>query len=126
MSDFTEFSGSILESDDSRFLNFDILYMANGGKEIEVEIQKVIKAKPGSKFENGQPIKSKFPIIVFKGEGVVTRRLWYVRQKSNRNKIGKLLGQDPKNWAGGKITLFPDPNVRWAGEKVGGIVVKSR
>ena len=124
MSDFTDYSGSILEIDDSRYLNFDILYMANGGKEIEVEIEKVEQPQPGSKFETQQPINRKFPIIHFEGEGVVTRRLWYVRQKKNLKVIGKLLGPRMENWPGGKITLYPDPNVRYAGEKVGGIVVK--
>jgi len=123
MSDFTEFSGNILESDDSRFLSFDILNMANGGEDIEVEIEKVIRAEAGSKFENGQPMNADVPIVVFKGEGVVTRRMWYVQAKTNRRRLGNLLGPIIDKWAGRKITLYPDANVGFAGRK-GGIRIR--
>jgi len=123
MTNFTEFSGNILELDDSRFLNFDILNMANGGKDIEVEIEKVIKAEAGSKFENGHPIHEDVPIVVFKGEGVVTRRMWYVQAITNQRRLGNLLGPIIDKWAGRKITLYPDPNVRFAGRK-GGIRIR--
>jgi hypothetical protein len=43
--------------------------------------------------------------------------------KSVRRILISIFGDNPKNWIGQKMTLFCDPDVTWAGVRVGGIRV---
>jgi hypothetical protein len=58
------------------------------------------------------------PIIV----GIAGHRP-YKPCKSVRRILIAVFGDNPKNWIGQKMTLFCDPEVTWAGVKVGGIRV---
>lgn len=55
-------------------------------------------------------------VIVLDGD-----RQPYKPCKSMRRLIVSIWGDRPKDWIGKKLKLFCDPNVKWAGVKVGGI-----
>lgn len=41
--------------------------------------------------------------------------------KNMRRVLGKLWGNEASKWVGGRLTLYNDPNVMWAGQPVGGV-----
>lgn len=43
---------------------------------------------------------------------------------TNAESIAALYGRETDGWIGKSITLYPDPNVMWAGKKVGGVRVR--
>lgn len=45
--------------------------------------------------------------------------------KTNTNSIAKVLGTEVRKWIDKKITLYPDPSVRFGKEEVGGIRVRT-
>lgn len=71
---------------------------------ITVEIENV------SRGDNDQPI-----VVGIKGQRP------YKPCKTMRRVLIATFGDDPKNWVGQRMTLYNDPNVMWAGVKVGGI-----
>lgn len=85
-----------------------------GGKRIAVTIDRVAVEDVGG--DNGKEEK---PVLYFRGHerGLVLNR-------TNADEITAIVG-DPETdrWAGAKVVLYVDPNVKYAGKRVGGIRV---
>ena len=64
------------------------------------------------KGDREQPIH--IDVVEYKGKS-------YRPCKTMRRVLIAAFSDDPKKWVGQKMTLFCDPNVMWAGVKVGGI-----
>ena len=63
--------------------------------------------------------KEKRPVISF----LEAEKKWIVN-KTNARIIASLHGDIVQQWVGKKITLYPDPNIRFGKDKVGGIRVR--
>ena len=69
--------------------------------------------------------KDKEPVIYFKEIGEDGRQLKMVGNVTNMKTIEKVTGTPfIEEWGGHKILVFADPNVMFAGDKVGGIRVR--
>lgn len=98
------------------FLDSDVIrYVDLQDQDFTLKIAKVIKGKVTGKSGKA----SGKAMIFFEGRekplGAGTTIL---------SEIGKLYGNDVRKWPGKWITIFPDPNVSFGGEKVGGVRVR--
>ena len=66
-------------------------------------------------------IRGKQPISIFLREGYQP----FKPCLSMRRVIAKLWGLETNSWVGRRLTLFCDPDVRWAGERAGGIRISN-
>ena len=48
-----------------------------------------------------------------------------VLNSTNIKRLGKALGDDTDNWPGGKVVLYVDPDVEYAGQIVGGLRIRA-
>lgn len=49
-----------------------------------------------------------------------------VLNSTNIKRLAKALGDDTDNWIGGKVVLYVDPDVEYAGQIVGGLRIRPR
>lgn len=99
------------------FLDSEVIrYVDLDGKEYTLQIKAV---KKGKVTGSGGKASGK-AMITFEGRekplGAGTAIL---------STIASLYGNDTRQWPGKWITIFPDPSVKFGGEKVGGIRVRS-
>jgi len=83
-----------------------------------VEIEKVFKKKNVPSFKG--TIQPEVIFLRFKGKDKI---LWITETKLKT--LGSLLGKDWNAWAGKKISIFADPDVKRGKYTVGGLVIKA-
>jgi hypothetical protein len=49
-----------------------------------------------------------------------------VLNSTNIKRMGKALGDDTDDWVGGKVVLYVDPDVEYAGQTVGGLRIRAK
>lgn len=109
-----QFEGTAPEMRESEWLASEDIEDAG---DVTVEIEAVIKRTDVS-FEAGR----KKPVVYslkFKGK---TREL--VLNGTNRRRMVEHFGKRAVDWKGQKITLYVDPNVKFAGKTVKGIRIR--
>lgn len=99
------------------FLDSDVIrYVDLNGQDYTVQIKSVKKGKVTGK--SGKSTGK--AMIYFEG-----------REKplgcgaETLEQIGRLYGSDTRTWPGKWITIWPDPDVKYGGEKVGGVRVRN-
>ena len=88
------------------------------GKTYTVKIEKVTH-KANAKTAFGKTEKNVYFLKFEKTE----KQLWLSLGKLKR--LGEILGRDVAKWVGRTIALHADPNIKFKGEVVGGLVVKA-
>lgn len=81
-----------------------------------VTIQRVEIAQVGTEDE-----PSSKPAMWFAEDGIAPM----VVNSTNWDSVETLYGDDSENWIGKKIELYVDPNVSFAGKKIGGVRVRA-
>ena len=49
----------------------------------------------------------------------------YRPSKSMRRVLARLWGTEASKWVGGRLTLYNDPEIKWAGQKAGGVRISA-
>lgn len=99
------------------FLDSDVIrYVDLQDQEYTLQIKQVKKGKVTGKSGQG---KGK-AMIYFEG-----REKPLGAGAEILTQIGGLYGNDTRKWPGKWITIFPDPNVKYGTEKVGGVRVRN-
>jgi hypothetical protein len=99
------------------FLDSDVIRFVDlGEQEYTLQIKAVKKGKVTGK--SGQS----------KGRAMITfegREKPLAAGTAILETIGRLYGNDTRKWPGKYITIYPDPNVMFGSEKVGGVRVRN-
>lgn len=88
------------------------------GKDVTLTIE---KAQLDNLQLKGTSKKQRRGVLYFKE---VEKRM--VLNRANGDTIAKLYGVEVESWFGKRITLYPDPTIKFGTETVGGIRVRSK
>ena len=113
-----EFHGRSTEFDDSRFLNYSTLAL---GAEATLTIKQPKRLPKGFKFENGRKLDKPALILEF----IETPKVLKLNA-GNRATMARMYGTKTDPWIGKKIICFGDPTVKFAGQEVGGVVIRNQ